>query len=493
MSADIQFGEVEEHGPTPGIRPDEDAAFAITPVGQISPDDLLIFVDLDVMRDMEAHALSNTSVELGGVMLGQQHVDSEGRPFVVVSDCLRAEHYEATKGSFKFTHDTWSQITNQREEFRPDLEMVGWYHTHPGWTVFLSGMDLFICNNFFNRDLDVALVIDPCEQDRGWFQWTTASGGSAARKKTRATTGFLLTSNRYRREELEHFASIYSKEPKMNFDPRYSAGTTGGVAGQPVVNIMEKSQQRSPISDFAILVMLGMQFLFLGLIAWKLIAPPASQNEAEKTEQIERIDSYIGELKATREAQIRDETTRSMLQTIVSAQSGPNDLVEKFAAAQEASLRAIDGVDAQRALVREKTRQLTAVNKEYENEATTSAELKSALAFAKDANKSLNKEVAELKKAKESAGGDESGDGTGSWLPLLYSCLGGLTLAALGFWGGRWQMRRSMSDEFDGYYDDQLASVEQEVAEKRLDNDESANNDSEDETDDRPPRRRRRR
>ena len=64
-------------------------------VGQTDPDDLAIFVDLDVQRDMEAHALSNTRVELGGVLLGRQFIDHAGKPFVVISDCLRATHFEA--------------------------------------------------------------------------------------------------------------------------------------------------------------------------------------------------------------------------------------------------------------------------------------------------------------------------------------------------------------------------------------------------------------
>ena len=171
MEDEIQLGEVAEAQPQTSIRPDRDAHFSTKVVGQIDPDDLAIFVDLDVQRDMEAHALSNTRVELGGVLLGRQFIDHAGKPFVVISDCLRATHFEATKGTFKFTHETWREITRQREGFRPDLEMVGWYHTHPDWGVFLSGMDLFICNHFFNRTLDVALVIDPCRQERGWFYW----------------------------------------------------------------------------------------------------------------------------------------------------------------------------------------------------------------------------------------------------------------------------------------------------------------------------------
>ena len=127
MSSEIQFGDLEQSQPQRALRPDQDAHFATCPVATVKDDELLIFVDLDVMRDMEAHALGNTQVELGGVMLGRQSIDDQGRPFVTITDSLRAEHYEATKGSFKFTHETWSQISRQREKFRPDLEMVGWY------------------------------------------------------------------------------------------------------------------------------------------------------------------------------------------------------------------------------------------------------------------------------------------------------------------------------------------------------------------------------
>ena len=65
---------------------------------------------------MEAHALSDTRVELGGVVLGGQYEDEQGRPFVVIADTLRAQHYESTPGSFKFTHETWADFTRQRAD-----------------------------------------------------------------------------------------------------------------------------------------------------------------------------------------------------------------------------------------------------------------------------------------------------------------------------------------------------------------------------------------
>ena len=165
----IEFGQVEFREPESELRPDRNRKFAVVGCGEVDQSQLPIFVDLDVMRDMEGHARTNTHVELGGILLGGKFVDEEGRSFVVVQEALRAEHYEATRGSFKFTHETWSQFARDREELPEDLHLVGWYHTHPDWGVFLSGMDTFICDNFFADDLDVDLVIDPC---RGAVSYT---------------------------------------------------------------------------------------------------------------------------------------------------------------------------------------------------------------------------------------------------------------------------------------------------------------------------------
>ena len=49
--------------------------------------------------------------------------------------------------------------------------MIGWYHTHPGFGIFLSDMDVFICDNFFNLPWQVAFVYDPLGGDEGNFVW----------------------------------------------------------------------------------------------------------------------------------------------------------------------------------------------------------------------------------------------------------------------------------------------------------------------------------
>lgn len=227
MPNDIQFGNLEHAAPHRALRPDENRQFVVESLGKPGKDDLPIFVDLDVHAEMDSHATSDTSVELGGVLLGRACRDERGQPFVVISDCIRAEHYESTKGSFKFTHDTWSAITRERERVAPDLQIVGWYHTHPGWGIFLSGMDLFICENFFNQPLDIAYVIDPCRPDRGMFQWTDAIFATAqnADRKVIPTVGYYLFTSRFRASDLQAYLAELNATPACQHQSTEIRGT----------------------------------------------------------------------------------------------------------------------------------------------------------------------------------------------------------------------------------------------------------------------------
>jgi proteasome lid subunit RPN8/RPN11 len=256
---DIHFGDLAQTAPRVRTRPDRNRQLAVVPVHRPRDGDLPVYIDLDVMREMESHAESDTHVELGGVLLGGQFADQDGRPFVVITDSLRARHYESSKGSFKFTHDTWEEITREREQFPSELEMVGWYHTHPGWGVFLSGLDMFICDHFFNKPLDVALVIDPCRQDRGFFQWT-----QDVAERIRRTDGFFLTASRFRTVELQSYASQLNGT-SMNHESRSSASVAYPA---PTIHMAPPAPMWQTL---AVVGMLSIQFCFLMLITWRLL------------------------------------------------------------------------------------------------------------------------------------------------------------------------------------------------------------------------------
>ena len=319
---------------------------------------------------MEAHSVTDTRVELGGVMLGRQRVDAEGNPFVVIQESLRAEHYHATKGSFTFTHDTWSEITRRRAEFHPELEMVGWYHTHPGWNVFLSGMDNFICDNFFNRPLDVALVIDPCHDDRGWFQWQHEQNTDGTQSQaTRPTGGFILMTGRHRGQELEYFADLYARENKMTHDPRYS-----NASGRETIHVVQTPPTNS---QHLLLGMLVLQLIFMaGLAYW------VASSRSDSTSQQAAIDNN--------QQTIRQQAQAELLERVVAGQAGNGELATEFARLKEQEFLLRSSLEGQLARVEKESTLRQQTENALEKSSSLSQQLqmdlektKTQLAYAK--------------------------------------------------------------------------------------------------------------
>lgn len=353
MDDGIHFGEVEQAAPEGALRPDENRHYAVVAYGEPQERDLPIFVDLDVLADMEEHAQSDTSVELGGVLLGSYCEDSEGRPFVVVTDSLRAQHYESTKGSFKFTHDTWSAITREREQFPAEIQMVGWYHTHPDWGVFLSGMDMFICDNFFNKKLDVAYVIDPCRGDRGMFQWT-----GDERQRVRRTGGFFVTASRFRAAELEYYVAELSGAMPATITSRGTAGPSSA----PVVHLHQPQRPDPQWQGIAVVGMLALQFLLVALIAWKTLTPPvgAAAGEDRIAAELEKWRESQDALRAVDLARERNRAQAQVLDQVVSELKGTDGgFVSRLQDRFDQTGKLTDDVAARDAHIRELQSRLT--------------------------------------------------------------------------------------------------------------------------------------
>ena len=64
-------------------------------------------------------------------------------------------------------------LLKSRNRDYPQARIVGWYHSHPGFGVFLSDHDTFIHKNFFfSSPRQVAWVYDPHSDEEGCFGWT---------------------------------------------------------------------------------------------------------------------------------------------------------------------------------------------------------------------------------------------------------------------------------------------------------------------------------
>ena len=72
---DITFGEMKVREPERRKRPDRDRKFACLAYEVPGPADLPIFLDRRAADAIERHALSDTSVELGGILLGKECLD----------------------------------------------------------------------------------------------------------------------------------------------------------------------------------------------------------------------------------------------------------------------------------------------------------------------------------------------------------------------------------------------------------------------------------
>lgn len=136
--------------------------------GAIPPGAVEVYIDKAVLESTWEHVLTNRRTELGGVLIGRRR-EADGT-FTHITNWLDARHTTTTSGSLTFTHDAWADIAQRMSDMDPDDKIVGWYHSHPGHGVFMSGQDRFIHNNFFANDWQCALVIDPIKNDRGLFQ-----------------------------------------------------------------------------------------------------------------------------------------------------------------------------------------------------------------------------------------------------------------------------------------------------------------------------------
>ncbi len=130
-----------------------------------------VFFSPEVHARMAAHAKEDLSVEVCGVLVGQWSKDANG-PFVVISEAIRGEAAASKFAEVTFTHETWAKINQEMDTKFTHLAIVGWYHTHPDFGVFLSDRDLFIQEHFFSGPGQIAYVLDPIRKTEGVFVWS---------------------------------------------------------------------------------------------------------------------------------------------------------------------------------------------------------------------------------------------------------------------------------------------------------------------------------
>jgi proteasome lid subunit RPN8/RPN11 len=203
---------------------------------------------LDEIRD---HAESAAQVEVCGVLVGSVYENSTGA-FAYVEGSIRGTYAAGRSAQVTFTAETWQHIDREMDDKFPGRKIVGWYHTHPGFGIFLSEMDLFIQRHFFNARWQGAFVYDPQSKERGLFGW---SGGEIIRQS------FVVDSEK---------GSAVTESAGPNISPRAHAVDDAPAGGAPG-NAAELTARIKLLEQRQRYMLVGMAALMLVAVVWPLV------------------------------------------------------------------------------------------------------------------------------------------------------------------------------------------------------------------------------
>lgn len=222
---------------------------------------LKIFIERNNLFGIEEYLRSDTNNELGGVLIGNVYKDKNDKLFIVVKNNIIAESTNASLSRLTFTHETWEKINSNLEKDFPNQKILGWYHSHPGHSVFLSTYDIFIQDNFFNLPYMTAFVYDPIINDRGFF-YKDESG-------IKKSEGYYIYGDR---PELIKTTELNIEMPKP-------------------VEIVDLKKNDSSMKNIVIIALLVINFLFSMLLLLKL-----NSNEKELS-KLGNVKDQLNEVK----------------------------------------------------------------------------------------------------------------------------------------------------------------------------------------------------
>lgn len=129
-----------------------------------------VVIRQSALNQIHRHGRSSMDIEVCGVLVGNVYHDARGA-WLYIEQAIVGNDAAGRATQVTFTAQTWAQIQAVMERNFAESRMVGWYHTHPGFGIFLSDMDVFIQEHFFGEPWAVALVYDPKASEQGVFIW----------------------------------------------------------------------------------------------------------------------------------------------------------------------------------------------------------------------------------------------------------------------------------------------------------------------------------
>lgn len=133
----------------------------------LQTDTVMVRFHPGAMQQVIEHAKAHPEKEVGGLLAGSVYQENE-HFLVQVEEILEAQHTLAGAAFITITEKSWLDLLQQRDA--TVFPILGWYHSHPGFGIFLSPSDQFIHRHFFeSQPWYIALVVDPISDEWGVF------------------------------------------------------------------------------------------------------------------------------------------------------------------------------------------------------------------------------------------------------------------------------------------------------------------------------------
>lgn len=139
-------------------------------VNTIFGGDLNFYLSNQAVEKMFHHCaeMAYKNLEALGFLIGEQR-QWKRKKFSVVHDVVTSD-LESTSISVRFHRDAFDKLFDQLDEIPYDYILVGWYHSHPGFSSFMSHVDVDTQQRTFNKPFHAAVVIDPLSLEMKCFR-----------------------------------------------------------------------------------------------------------------------------------------------------------------------------------------------------------------------------------------------------------------------------------------------------------------------------------
>ncbi len=129
-----------------------------------------LYVSREAEGTMRSHAIGEAPrrLEVMGFMLGDV-CSWRGTAYATVRDVVTTD-LDSTQSKVRFDRDALPKLFGGLDGTGFDYIIVGWYHSHPGHTCFMSRTDLETQRTMFDQPYHTALVIDPVSEEAKAFK-----------------------------------------------------------------------------------------------------------------------------------------------------------------------------------------------------------------------------------------------------------------------------------------------------------------------------------